>query len=904
MLIPYGLEVLWDENGHDPQVDERGRIVLQVNQGCDSAQAASSSETRADAGVVVQQCSSGAAQSSSVQPLRFPFPLSMTPSESVWFSLVRRGEAATDGGQDGEDEDPPSVPSVGKREDATTQSSTVHGHGEEVVKETNNCADSAVLYGGCLKGSGVFFALKVQSARTKKKLDSLVKEVENLRLLSGVPGIVQLKDYAVDSESFCLIILMELGACDLHEFLKQNQYTLDAPSICSVWQTLVHRVESLHKSDIIHRDIKPHNFILAPVRGYRDAKILASTPVPREDFVYRLVRPNDREHETGGTEQGDVELIIKDPATGKEEVLLLTIKLTDFGIARPLASEASHLSVDGPSGTVVFMAPEAVRQTVTGSRKVSMRIDIWALGVMLYQMLHEGKTPAGYYMINGGPPEALLAVASETVNREAMDFDASNMWAVERTRLLLPSSGTGDHDPSEDDLPTTNADMVNALVTSWVASEFLVRVCKRCLAFDVEDRIDGVDLRVWIDRAIATGWGLRGGDDRVVSESELLQAAFNIDSSREEGSINMQTVDTEVARIGEKIGTSLFPEVWSCQNPKQEPTAPPSSTLAVTVRQGSSSSSPSASLPLPTKTHERSLDLKSKSPLNPHGDDSPSSEQPGDSFDRHQQGCSPRQVLVLILVSLIVGTFASLIVGAFLRGVFSGTDNADGVPSSFLGSAPAVPKADSAPASALLPMPAPASTSSSSTTVASPASKTGSPSASATIVPSLSPPASSSFPASSPSPAFLPRNAEGGESAGRGEEKRNSIIGDLPASSLTEEDPAAPSISSAPLAENESYCQICWPIGIGSVLDPEYKILQEQFRHKHKSVAGAASSPPPALQASPPLRRLSSSPAPAADAQQSEIANLFDHGFSGSGLSASPAEEEEKHRPKSDIFYI
>ena len=47
-----------------------------------------------------------------------------------------------------------------------------------------------------LQGSGVFFALKIQKARNRKHLDCLLKEVENLKLLKGKEGVVQLEDHA------------------------------------------------------------------------------------------------------------------------------------------------------------------------------------------------------------------------------------------------------------------------------------------------------------------------------------------------------------------------------------------------------------------------------------------------------------------------------------------------------------------------------------------------------------------------------------------------------------------------------------------------------------------------------------------------------------------------------------
>ena len=529
MLVPHGLEVDWDEDG-GLQFDENGGIVLR--------EAGASSESSVQGGDV------GNGAGTEEQPWALSF--SMTPSEALWFSLVRREEA-------------------GAMENSPRMDNAEATRSEAIAKKKENDPDPPVVRYNFLQRSGVFFALKIQKARNKKRLEGLMKEVENLCLLKGKAGIVQLRDHAVDEKSLNLIILMELGACDLNEFFKQRQWGLDVPSMAQVWRALVDRVESLHESDIIHRDIKPQNFILVPTKGHSDTRILARTSTRREDFVFRLVRSEGEGALGKARKQGDVELTIKDTATGEDVVLLLDIKMTDFGLALPLDANREHLSVFGPNGTVVFMAPEAVRQTVSGSRKVSKRVDIWALGVMLYQMLHKGATPVGHYMTKGGPPEALLAVASETVNREAMDFDASEIWQAERARLLRMSAT----DSLEEQ--ATTADMVHALVVSWVGSEFFVRVCKQCLVFDADNRVGGDDLRGQIDRAIETGWGLQG-DHSVVSSSELLQAAFNIDAKKKDGAVSpVQSVDSEVAQIGERVGASLFPTVWTGQDPRRPP---------------------------------------------------------------------------------------------------------------------------------------------------------------------------------------------------------------------------------------------------------------------------------------------------------------------------------------------
>ena len=69
------------------------------------------------------------------------------------------------------------------------------------------------------------------------------------------------------------------------------------------------------------------------------------------------------------------------------------VKLTDFGIAKDL--DATQLTGTGRTlGTAAYMAPEQIR----GNPPVSHKTDLYALGVVLYQLLvgkppFEGSTP-------------------------------------------------------------------------------------------------------------------------------------------------------------------------------------------------------------------------------------------------------------------------------------------------------------------------------------------------------------------------------------------------------------------------------------------------------------------------------------------------------------------------------
>ena len=89
------------------------------------------------------------------------------------------------------------------------------------------------------------------------------------------------------------------------------------------------------------------------------------------------------------------------------------IKLTDFGIAKDLDKTA--LTATGRTlGTAAYMAPEQIR----GTPAVSHKTDLYALGIVLYQMLvgkpaFEGSSPVVlmHCHLNEAPPRPSSKIA-------------------------------------------------------------------------------------------------------------------------------------------------------------------------------------------------------------------------------------------------------------------------------------------------------------------------------------------------------------------------------------------------------------------------------------------------------------------------------------------------------------
>ncbi|AKT42400.1 serine/threonine protein kinase [Chondromyces crocatus] len=124
------------------------------------------------------------------------------------------------------------------------------------------------------------------------------------------------------------------------------------------------------------------------------------------------------------------------------------VKVLDFGIAKNLgASDGLHTVAGGAVGSPFYMSPEQVR----GDPTIDVRADIWALGVVLFEMLSgvrpfQGETPEVFAKILTGEipsvtryvrrvDERLAQIVSRCLSREREHRYSS---AAEVTALLEP----------------------------------------------------------------------------------------------------------------------------------------------------------------------------------------------------------------------------------------------------------------------------------------------------------------------------------------------------------------------------------------------------------------------------------------------------------------------------------
>ncbi|CAD7970722.1 unnamed protein product, partial [Amoebophrya sp. A120] len=179
---------------------------------------------------------------------------------------------------------------------------------------------------------GFNFALKVVKAQDRRQLASFQQE-----------HVVRCYGSKCDAPSLRIFILLEYADCDFQlyqrdVFSRQNANFMPLPMILHCFTQMVAAVRFIHSKNILHFDLKPANFLL---------------------FNQRT-----------------------------------KIKLSDFGLARVLEHDKTHVSRDGHCGTVLYMAPEAFHQgeQYESSMKMKSGTDVWSLGIILYAMIY-GRPP-------------------------------------------------------------------------------------------------------------------------------------------------------------------------------------------------------------------------------------------------------------------------------------------------------------------------------------------------------------------------------------------------------------------------------------------------------------------------------------------------------------------------------
>jgi len=205
---------------------------------------------------------------------------------------------------------------------------TVIGNRYEIIEKVGT-GGMATVYKAKCKVLDRFVAIKILKDSLKNDIEVVKKFNTESRAAARLshPNIVQVYDVS-ESGELDYIVMEYVDGMTLKEYITKKGH-LDPKEACEFAAQIGRALVCAHANGIIHRDIKPHNVLMA----------------------------------SDGT-----------------------VKVADFGIAQATTSE-TLVAGSGAMGSVHYISPEQARGGFTNERS-----DIYSLGVVLYEML-SGKVP-------------------------------------------------------------------------------------------------------------------------------------------------------------------------------------------------------------------------------------------------------------------------------------------------------------------------------------------------------------------------------------------------------------------------------------------------------------------------------------------------------------------------------
>ena len=222
------------------------------------------------------------------------------------------------------------------------------------------------------------------------------------------PNIVNIYDVGEDGGSQ-YIVMEYVSGPTLKEVIQQKS-CLEPVEAVRIAKEIASALESAHRNNLVHCDIKPHNILVMP-DGH--------------------------------------------------------IKVTDFGIAR--AVSASTMTYSGSvMGSVHYFSPEQAKGTV-----ITTKSDVYSLGVVLYEMLtgqlpfngetsvsialkHLQEEPVPIRQLNPSIPPVLEAIVQKAMSKDPADRpNSTELYAdLNQAKAMLADRGTSQEAVSNDPFAT------------------------------------------------------------------------------------------------------------------------------------------------------------------------------------------------------------------------------------------------------------------------------------------------------------------------------------------------------------------------------------------------------------------------------------------------------------------
>ena len=240
------------------------------------------------------------------------------------------------------------------------------------------------------------------------------------------PNIVNIYDVGEDGGSQ-YIVMEYVSGSTLKEVIQQKG-CLEPIEAVRIAKEIASALESAHRNNLVHCDIKPHNILVMP-DGH--------------------------------------------------------IKVTDFGIAR--AVSASTMTYSGSvMGSVHYFSPEQAKGTV-----ITTKSDVYSLGVVLYEMLtgqlpfngetsvsialkHLQEEPVPIRQLNPSIPPVLEAIVQKAMSKDPADRPSSTeLYAdLNQAKAMLTDRGASQEAVSNDPFATR---MIPRITPEMMAEQRLER---------------------------------------------------------------------------------------------------------------------------------------------------------------------------------------------------------------------------------------------------------------------------------------------------------------------------------------------------------------------------------------------------------------------------------------------
>ncbi len=235
------------------------------------------------------------------------------------------------------------------------------------------------------------------------------------------PNTVTTFDFGETPEGLLFIAMEFIEGTSLDRVIE-DEVRLPVVRAVRIARQIALSLAEAHEKGIVHRDVKPHNIMLTTIDG-------------RTDFV----------------------------------------KVLDFGVAKLMAVDSSLTATGATFGTPEYMSPEQVQ-----SKEIDQRSDLYALGVILYQMLAGAPPFTGNSAVTvalnhvrqrppviqdrGDIPRSLLALVKRLLAKDPRDRPQS----ARELAAELEKIETGVAAVAGRDTPRAVRTLAGVLTSKWV----------------------------------------------------------------------------------------------------------------------------------------------------------------------------------------------------------------------------------------------------------------------------------------------------------------------------------------------------------------------------------------------------------------------------------------------------